>query len=585
MRIHRNTIIATTVAICLILWGMTQVCFGATGTVTQANMRISAVDGGATPSGGAFVDFSTAGTLVPYVGQYLKVYDSTGKTIEGWIKAAGTGETLSGSELIANPGFETVVSAGPPANFTTWAEAVGTGGNIEVETTSIKSGTNAAKYTKGSTPNYSNQIFSMGALKLNKISLWTRGDGTYAGAYQLDDQTHSVTMFLVATGITSTTYTQVTRYFTVPSGCSQGNFYVGGTTGGVIYWDDISVQQVLTPSTSGVTIVSTSGGTTYNWAVQTSGFNYNDTTYTYTITPAAAMAGYVAAGALQADLTTTNAFVGGIDVSAYRGYKLRIYSGTTLYAEGRISMTAPGNTLGDELVTLGDFSAGTGWSGPGWGIAGGIATGTTTSSSLYRADVATVTTQKLYKVVYDLAFTDSRETTNVLLANVNLGVSSSTPATITQYLTATATDTVSGIRGQAFSGTIDNLSIKNVTSPAATGALLLSDITGARGYTYLHPSMTGNGAYTYEIIGGGRVTQGQTALLTSGTIAAGSALMDTSTANAFGAPTGVDFSPYRTGKHKVKFTNTSGGGTAWAYIGATAPENTVTDIIGGLILH
>jgi parallel beta-helix repeat protein len=45
-----------------------------------------------------------------------------------------------------------------------------------------------------------------------------------------------------------------------------------------------SSKQVLTPSTTGVTITSTAGGSLYNWTSETSGFNRNDTSYTYSIT-------------------------------------------------------------------------------------------------------------------------------------------------------------------------------------------------------------------------------------------------------------------------------------------------------------
>jgi len=59
------------------------------GSVTAANLKLSAVDGT------AFVDFSTADVLTDNIGKYIVIKDSTGKEIKGWIKAAGTGETLS----------------------------------------------------------------------------------------------------------------------------------------------------------------------------------------------------------------------------------------------------------------------------------------------------------------------------------------------------------------------------------------------------------------------------------------------------------------------------------------------------------
>ena len=58
------------------------------GTVTLANSRLSLV------AGTAFVDFSSAGTLTPYLNGKLTVTDSAGKKAIGYLKAAGTGETL-----------------------------------------------------------------------------------------------------------------------------------------------------------------------------------------------------------------------------------------------------------------------------------------------------------------------------------------------------------------------------------------------------------------------------------------------------------------------------------------------------------
>lgn len=64
----------------------------ASGSVTLANVRISAVDGK------AFIDFSTGTDLTSHAGYYVILTDSSSKTIEGYIKAAGTAETL-GTEV------------------------------------------------------------------------------------------------------------------------------------------------------------------------------------------------------------------------------------------------------------------------------------------------------------------------------------------------------------------------------------------------------------------------------------------------------------------------------------------------------
>jgi len=86
--------------------GWTQATTTVSGTVTQANMRLS--------TSTAFVDFSSAGALTNYLGLQLVITDSTGKTLTGYIKAAGSGETTS-SELLTNGNMET---GSPPSNWT-----------------------------------------------------------------------------------------------------------------------------------------------------------------------------------------------------------------------------------------------------------------------------------------------------------------------------------------------------------------------------------------------------------------------------------------------------------------------------------
>jgi hypothetical protein len=70
----------------------------ATGT---AAIRISSVDGT------AFVDTADAtlaAALAANAGKYLIITDASGRYLKGWIKAAGTGETLD-SELVTNGNF------------------------------------------------------------------------------------------------------------------------------------------------------------------------------------------------------------------------------------------------------------------------------------------------------------------------------------------------------------------------------------------------------------------------------------------------------------------------------------------------
>lgn len=212
----------------------------ASGSVTLANMRLSAV------GGTAFVDFSLAGTLTPYLDRRLIITDSAGKKIQGYIKAAGTGETYGANLLAAMDLTVGWTASGAVINDADTFTTAGAGGVYK------NAGTlTASKLYKG--------IFN-GATTASSARLTNTGPepkGTYA--------------LVTGTGYGVATST---------------NIYIANNDAGTT---DITVatselKQVLTPAATGVTIVSTYGGTTYNWTSQESGFNYNDTSgYTYEI--------------------------------------------------------------------------------------------------------------------------------------------------------------------------------------------------------------------------------------------------------------------------------------------------------------
>ena len=70
------------------------------------------------------------------------------------------------------------------------------------------------------------------------------------------------------------TWTEFSGYYT-PSTSSIFLSYGYGLSGNAWLTDNVTIKQVLTPSTTGVTITSTADGTTYNWATKEEGFNYN----------------------------------------------------------------------------------------------------------------------------------------------------------------------------------------------------------------------------------------------------------------------------------------------------------------------
>jgi hypothetical protein len=205
-------------------------------------MKISAV------AGTAFVDFSEADVLTDYLGRKLTITDSAGKKLVGYIKAAGTGETLD-SELVTGGDFS---NAGDWTCDAGWGV---TGGKAIATSVSGKRIYQAYSYTIGILVKYIVVIDSISGGYIY---------GIIGGAI----------------GISPITSGTKTEYLCTTA---SGNTRITGTAAS-IQLDSVSIKQVLTPSATGVTIVSTSGGTTYNWASVESGFNYNDaSSYTYEI--------------------------------------------------------------------------------------------------------------------------------------------------------------------------------------------------------------------------------------------------------------------------------------------------------------
>ena len=239
----------------------------ASGSVTRANTKISAVDGT------AFVDFSTAGVLTNYAPKSkLTLTDSAGKKLVGYIKAAGTGETL-GSELVTNGDME---NGDPPSDWTADGDTVL---SSVTDSRPDSAGTKSINIEAGGLVGQAVQYITLSTNALVKATAWRKNiDGAGAGMY----------IFNIISALSyssSTSWNEQTLYVTKTTANNVAIRHPAGPTAGKhVRFDDISVKQVLTPSTTGVTITSTADGTTYNWASKEAGFNYNDASgYSYTI--------------------------------------------------------------------------------------------------------------------------------------------------------------------------------------------------------------------------------------------------------------------------------------------------------------
>ena len=243
-----------------------------TGAVTQANMKLSIVNGT------AFVDFSAANVLTNNLNSKLFIADNAGLELIGYIKAAGSGESL-GSELVLNPGFET---GDPPSDWHAWYATLS-------RVTDPRPGSSGAYslnvLATGNTAGASSDIiFTSGALYY--MSIWLRNVDQTDGAclFQTFDYYN-----LCSIDSGDTAWTSCGGYRTkadIAQGIDPNWWSPISPVGKSFRVDDASARQIISPSVTGTTITSTQNGSTFNWTSEESGFNRNDTSnYTYTIFP------------------------------------------------------------------------------------------------------------------------------------------------------------------------------------------------------------------------------------------------------------------------------------------------------------
>jgi hypothetical protein len=219
--------------------------------------------------------------------------------------------------------------------------------------------------------------------------------------------------------------------------------------------------------------------------------------------------GSISAGAALIDSTTANAFVGGVDVSAYRNgnYQIHLYQAATgKLAWGWISATAPGGeTLDVEKLNDPGFDDASKWAEQtNWivndgGSSKAVSSGANTGFSVY---------QTCSTVTKDGLFLASVVVSDYTSGTLRMQGGSTQPykditTTETANLYFTSFEAVNNVMLKSqtlFIGACSSFSLKRVTMPAATGALLLSTKAGSRGFaqdTGINP----NAAMTYTIYG------------------------------------------------------------------------------------
>jgi hypothetical protein len=245
----------------------------ASGSVTQANTRLD------TTAANAFGWLNGVDLSAYQTGKHiLAVYDTSGRSRMGYMSSsAPAGETLSGSELVANPGFETAGGGGDDV-FASWTEDKQTG-TISDEAVVIHGGTHACKILEGTSTSsvHVRQNLTVTLGGLYKISVWGQGDGTNGGYLQVD-HSGSPTVWDDVALATGAAYAQTTRYGTVASGTTWRLILRSAAptvNGAFFYVDDASVQQVTDPPSTAAKIVTTKGGSTRGWYHADTGFDPN----------------------------------------------------------------------------------------------------------------------------------------------------------------------------------------------------------------------------------------------------------------------------------------------------------------------
>lgn len=233
VHLNRTGVSLTRAQIATIDANIRAIRFGSTATLSALTCKLSTV------AGTAFIT-SPSVDLRPYLDFKITLNDGT-QNLVGWIKAAGTGETytdnLNGWDFTSG-----------------WSATNAAITDSNTFTTSVNNG-----YVKK----------DVDPITIGAVYKWVLDASTTSGSVVMITGT-----FLETIAGQGTTYTTAVR----------ARFGVKNTlTGATIDVSTLQANKVLTPSATGVTIVSAAGGTTYNWTSD-GGINPNVESFTATIT-------------------------------------------------------------------------------------------------------------------------------------------------------------------------------------------------------------------------------------------------------------------------------------------------------------
>lgn len=131
---------------------------------------------------------------------------------------------------------------------------------------------------------------------------------------------------------------------------------------------------------------------------------------------------------------------------------------------------------GREYCENGDFASAAGWTtGAGWSIGSGVATASTSNAALSRTAAFPLVAGQTYTLTYTITRTAGTITPSIGGTN---GVARAAAGTYIETITTTAANQTIAFTGTGFSGTVDNISIRDVSN----GFVSASSVTFIDGY-------------------------------------------------------------------------------------------------------
>ena len=204
----------------------------------------------------------------------IEIYDSAGRFLRGVLKAKGTGETTS---TTYSSDFSAGVDSWQNYSNTSVAGNIdGIGGQddtLRATVNTVDGGHNFGRPATIVAGSRSTVSFKAYIPSSNSVAT-----GLYLGGANWPvDGPVSVTANTWETKSQTGTFPSAIARIGLASATSWNFQDVGGDD--VAYFKDIVVAQLVTPSTTGATIVSAKGGTTYNFNHKNASFTYNAASY------------------------------------------------------------------------------------------------------------------------------------------------------------------------------------------------------------------------------------------------------------------------------------------------------------------